>query len=92
MSRTTSTSWTFVAQHIGSALTRARAIEETRERNAELPSINEIGAALAKQLDFEAIIELVGERVAVDLRGARAMFIALYDPATGTLTFPYEHR
>src|SRR5262245_50858638 len=36
----------FVGQHIGSALSRARAIEETRERNAELTLINEIGEAL----------------------------------------------
>ena len=54
---------TFVAHHIGTALTRARAIEETRQRNAELALVNEIGAALAKQLDFDAIIELVGERI-----------------------------
>ena len=37
----------FVGQHIGSALSRARAIEETRQRNAELALINEIGEALA---------------------------------------------
>src|SRR4029077_17105695 len=52
---------TFVGQHIGTALGRARAIEETRERNAELAVINEIAAALAKQLDFQAVIDLVGE-------------------------------
>ena len=33
---------TFVGQHIASALTRARAIEETRQRNAELALVNEI--------------------------------------------------
>ena len=54
---------TFVAQHIASALERTRAIDETRQRNAELALVNEIGRALAEQLDFEAIIELVGERV-----------------------------
>ncbi|HYH93829.1 MAG TPA: GAF domain-containing protein, partial [Candidatus Saccharimonadales bacterium] len=50
----------FVGQHIGSALSRARAIEETRQRNAELALINEIGEALAQQLEFGAIIDLVG--------------------------------
>ena len=79
----------FVAQHIGSALSRARAIEETRERNAELAVINEIGEALAKQLDFEAIISLVGDRVR-SIFSARGMFIALYHPKTETLTFPYD--
>jgi GAF domain-containing protein/CheY-like chemotaxis protein len=80
---------TFVGQHIGSALSRARAIEETRERNAELAVINEIGAALAKQLDFAAIIDLVGERVR-SIFGVKTMFIALYDPATNLLSFPFD--
>src|SRR6185312_5128235 len=80
---------TFVGQHIGSALSRARAIEETRERNAELAVINEIGEALARQLDFDAIVQLVGERVR-EIFSARGIFIALYHPATATLTFPYD--
>jgi signal transduction histidine kinase/CheY-like chemotaxis protein/putative methionine-R-sulfoxide reductase with GAF domain len=78
---------TFVAQHIATALTRARAIEETRQRNEELALVNEIGTALARQLDFGAIINLVGERI-------RAIFdadpvIALYDPESNTVSFPY---
>src|SRR5439155_21571204 len=32
----------FVASHVGSALSRARAIEETRQRNAELALINDV--------------------------------------------------
>jgi GAF domain-containing protein/DNA-binding response OmpR family regulator len=79
----------FVAQHVGSALSRARAIEETRERNAELALINEIGDALAKQLDFQAIIKLVGDRVR-SIFSVRGMFIALYHPETETLTYPYD--
>lgn len=80
---------TFVGQHIGSALARARAIEETRERNAELAVINEIGSALAQQLDFGAIIDLVGERVR-SIFGSPSMFVALYDQATGRIAFPYS--
>ena len=79
----------FVAQHVGSALVRARAIEETRQRNAELAIVNEIGAALAKQLDFQEIVELVGERVA-SIFEASSLFIALYDETTGIIRFPYE--
>ncbi len=81
---------TFVAQHIGSALSRARAIEETRERNAELSLINEIGEALAKQLDFGAIIELVGERVRIDLRCGDRCSSACTTRRPTTLTFPYD--
>ncbi|MDQ5816571.1 MAG: GAF domain-containing protein, partial [Actinomycetota bacterium] len=40
----------FVAQHVGAALSRARAIEETRQRNAELAIINSIQQGLAAQL------------------------------------------
>jgi signal transduction histidine kinase/CheY-like chemotaxis protein/uncharacterized protein YigA (DUF484 family) len=79
----------FVGQHIGSALTRVRAIEETRQRNAELALVNEIGQALAEQLEFEAIIELVGERVR-SIFDARSIFIALYDSATNLISWPYD--
>ncbi|MDT4947380.1 MAG: hypothetical protein QOH14_4113, partial [Pseudonocardiales bacterium] len=79
----------FVGQHIGSALTRVRAIEETRQRNAELALVNEIGQALAEQLEFEAIIELVGERVR-SIFHARSIFIALYDSATNLISWPYD--
>ena len=83
---------TFVAQHIATALTRARAIEETRQRNAELAIVNEIGQALAEQLDFDAIIELVGDRVA-SMFASADMLIALPDRKANRMTFPYviEH-
>ncbi len=79
----------FVGQHIGTALSRARAIEETRQRNNELALVNEIGQALASELDFQAIIDLVGERVR-GLFDAPSIYIALYDPTTNLITFPYE--
>ena len=78
---------TFVGQHVAQALIRARAIDETRARNAELALVNEVGAAIASQLDFAAIIDLVGDRI-------HAIFdaepvIALYDAATNEISFPY---
>ena len=79
----------FVGQHIGGALTRVRAIEETRQRNTELALVNEIGEALAKQLDFASIIQLVGDRVR-DLFSARSMSIALHDPETNLISWPYD--
>jgi GAF domain-containing protein len=79
----------FVGQHIGAALTRVRAMEETRQRNEELALINEIGSALAQQLDFQAIIDLVGERVG-SIFESRSLFIALHDAERDTLTFPYD--
>ena len=80
---------TFVGQHVGSALSRVRAIEETRQRNAELGLINEIGGALAKQLDFDAIVDLVGERVRA-IFDATDMFVAIHDAEHGLIHFPFD--
>ena len=59
-----------LASSMGVALENARLFGETKrllaesdQRAAELAVVNEIGTALAKQLEFDAIIELVGERV-----------------------------
>ncbi len=80
----------FVAQHIASALERTRAIDETRQRNAELALVNEIGQALASQLEFDAIVELIGERLRTIFDGqARDLFIALYDRVSRRIRFPY---
>ena len=64
-----------MASSMGVALENARLFDETKrlltetdQRAAELAVINEIGGALAQQLEFAAIIELVGERVRADLR------------------------
>ena len=78
-----------LASSMGVALENARLFDETRQRAAELALINEIGSALAAQLDFQAITELVGERVR-GLFEANSIFIALYDEPNGTISFPYE--
>ncbi len=79
---------TFVAQHVGQALFRVRAMEETRQRNAELALVNEVGMALASQLDFATIIDLVGERIR-SIFSVETAGIMLYDPADNSVSFPY---
>ena len=71
-----------VGQHVGAALSRARAIEETRQRVAELATVNSVGQALAAQLDLDALIELVGERVR-ETFDADIAYVALLDQAAG---------
>ncbi len=58
-----------------------RLLEETRQRAAELGIINNVGQALVKKLEFDAILELVGERLR-DLFEADTAYIMLYDPET----------
>ena len=67
----------------------ATSTSETRQRNAELALVNEVGQALARQLDFEAIVELVGERVRGIFDTASISFV-LYDSASGMLSAPYS--
>jgi GAF domain-containing protein/CheY-like chemotaxis protein/HPt (histidine-containing phosphotransfer) domain-containing protein len=79
---------TFVASHVGSALTRARAIEETRQRNAELALINDVQRGLAERLDMQAMYELVGERIQ-QIFDAQVVDIGILDSAAGKIRFPY---
>src|SRR5919198_6429724 len=79
----------YVGQHVGAALSRARAIEETRQRNAELEIINSVQEALAGQLELQAIYGAVGDKIR-DIFDAQVVDIAVYDERSGLLHFPYS--
>src|SRR5262249_59717909 len=78
----------FVGQHIGAALSRARAIEETRERNAELALICSVQEALAGELELQAIYDVVGDKIQ-EIFDAQGTSIAIPDETTGLVSFPY---
>ncbi len=78
----------FVGQHVATALSRARAIEETRQRNAELAVINSVQAGLAAELDMQAMYDLVGDKIA-EIFDTHVVDIAIYDPDVELLSFPY---
>ncbi len=78
----------FVGQYIGSALSSARASAEVHQRVAELAIVNEVGQALARQLDFQSIMEAVGRRASEAL-GADGLSIAMLDPEIGKARFLY---
>jgi PAS domain S-box-containing protein len=79
----------YVGQHVGAALARAQAIEETRQRNAELAVINSVQeAALAGELDLQAVYDLVGDKLQ-EIFDAQVVDIGLYDAASGLIHFPY---
>jgi GAF domain-containing protein len=79
---------TFVAQHIATALTRARAIEETRQRNLELAIINSVQEGLASKLDIQGIYELVGDKL-YEIFKPDILNIAIYHPETNRTTYPF---
>ncbi|HKN64585.1 MAG TPA: GAF domain-containing protein [Gaiellaceae bacterium] len=78
----------FVGQHVGVALSRARAIEETRQRNAELAVINSVQSALAGELEIQAIYEVVGDKLH-EIFDAQAVQITILDEFTGLLRDRY---
>jgi GAF domain-containing protein len=86
---------TTVAASMGVALENARLFDETQrlfkeseQRAAELAIINSVQQGLAAELDFQAIIDLVGDKIA-EIFGTQGMSIALHDPQTNLLTMPY---
>ncbi|HSC22548.1 MAG TPA: GAF domain-containing protein [Casimicrobiaceae bacterium] len=90
---------TTIAGSLGNALENARLfaetqrlLKETEQRAAELSVINSVQQGLAAELDFQAIIDLVGDKIA-QIFDTRDMSIGLYDAATKTLSIPYylEH-
>jgi signal transduction histidine kinase/CheY-like chemotaxis protein/HPt (histidine-containing phosphotransfer) domain-containing protein len=78
----------YVGQHIGAALERVRALDETRQRTVELETVNSVVEALATQLDLDALVELVGERMQGTFN-ADIVYVALLDPRTERVEFPY---
>jgi PAS domain S-box-containing protein len=78
----------FVGQHVGAALSRARAIEETRQRNAELALINSVQSALAGELELQAIYDVVGDKIQ-EVFDAQVVDIGIYEEAAGLIHFPY---
>jgi signal transduction histidine kinase/DNA-binding response OmpR family regulator len=81
-----------LAASLSVALENARLIHETRRRVAELDTVNQVGQAIAAQLDPAALLEMVGEQMRQTF-AADIVFVALLDKPAGAIQFPYyfEH-
>jgi GAF domain-containing protein len=90
---------TTIASSLGVALENARLFDETQrllkiteDRAAELAIINSVSEGLVRELDFQAIIDLVGEKIRKEFK-VEDLYIGLYDEASNIMTTPYyiEH-
>jgi PAS domain S-box-containing protein len=61
---------------------------ETRDRNAELKIINDVGRALTEQVNLEKMIDYVGEALTQSME-AHTLYIALHEAADNIIEFPY---
>lgn len=66
-----------------------RLLKETEQQKAELGVINSVQEGLAKELDMQAIYDLVGNRIQ-QLFNAQAVMIATFDHETATEHFRYN--
>ena len=82
---------TTLAGGLAVALDNARLVHETRQRVAELATVNSVGQALASQLDLGPLIELVGEQVRKTFH-ADIAYVALRDEGAGRIDFAYHYQ
>src|SRR6185295_15882463 len=72
------------------AIENARLFAESQQRAAELSTVNKVSQQLAGKLDIAALLELVGEQIRGVFK-ADVAYVALLDPGTGRIEFPYQY-
>ncbi|MEW5938875.1 MAG: GAF domain-containing protein, partial [Chloroflexota bacterium] len=78
-----------IASSMATSIQNARLFEETKQRAAELATINTVSNALTGTLDLQTIIELVGEQIRAAFH-ADIAYVALLDEKRQTINFPYQ--
>ncbi len=72
------------------AIENARLFADSQQRAAELATVNTVSQQLAGKLDLAALLDLVGEQVRSVFK-ADIAYVALYNPDTGSIDFPYQY-
>lgn len=67
-----------------------RLLSETEQRATELAALNAVSYALAKELDLDGLIQLVGEQM-VSIFNPDIGYVAIIDESAGLINFPYMY-
>ena len=78
-----------LAGSLSVALENARLFEETRQRAAELAIVNDVGQALAEQLELDALIERLGDQLREVFERRPRVRRACTTTATDMIEFAY---
>ncbi|MCC6569492.1 MAG: GAF domain-containing protein, partial [Anaerolineales bacterium] len=79
-----------LATNMGVAIQNARLFEAEQERMAELQIINSIQQGLAAELDFQAIVDLVGDKLR-EVLNTDTLGIRWYDEKNNLMHFLHEY-
>ncbi len=72
------------------AIENARLFAESQQRARELATINTVSQELAGKLELAPLLDLVGEQIRTVFK-ADVAYVALYNPQTGIIDFPYQY-
>jgi GAF domain-containing protein/CheY-like chemotaxis protein/tetratricopeptide (TPR) repeat protein len=72
------------------AIENARLFAESQKRAAELATVNTVSQELAGKLELAPLLDLVGEQIRTVFK-ADIAYVALYNPHTGIIDFPYQY-
>lgn len=85
-----------LASNMGVAIANARLFDETQrllketeDRAAEVGAISKVSEALIAEAEFDSTIQLIGNQMR-DIFDADIVYVALLDPKTNLIHFPYQ--
>ncbi|MBK7317147.1 GAF domain-containing protein [Candidatus Villigracilis affinis] len=67
-----------------------RLLNDTQQRNAELSAISKVTQAIVAETELDNLIQLIGSQTR-DIFDADIAYLALLDPQTNTIQFPYQY-
>lgn len=76
-----------IANQAAIALQNARLFERTQQNTRELAALNELGQAVARQIEIEQVLEVAFQHLQ-QLLPVDAFFAALYNRESNTISFP----
>ncbi len=79
-----------LSANVSAAIENARLFQAEQQRAAELEALNTVSAALASELELEALIQLAGEQTR-KIFHADICYVAMWDEAGGMIHFPYTY-
>jgi len=77
-----------IASSMSVAVENARLFDETKQRVAELETVNTVSQALVAEPELDSLIQLIGEQVR-KIFSAEIAYLSLLDRQTNMINFPY---